>query len=185
MTNKLFPTHFRIILDEGERGAMDRLWEHNPTFNEEVDLLHAVLREGIKVMNRAAKNRQPELTRTQLEANKRSMAQSVSEKGILRDPAQTFTEHRHVENYVGFPIGERLRQRLEDFFGDHPDLDDETGFALLLDLGLRKAEEEPELVDPKQVLTDLKSELTRSTTASRKRCHDRLALLRAVCRSSG
>ena len=55
MTNKLFPTHFNVILDEGERGALEQLWHYNPGFDEEVDLFHAVLREGIAVMTRDTK----------------------------------------------------------------------------------------------------------------------------------
>ena len=102
-------------------------------------------------------------------------------KAILRGSAKIPTEHRHVENYVGLAIGERLRQKIEDFLADHPDLDDETGLALLLDLGLRKVDEEPELVDPAKVLADLKSELGRSIGSSgRQRRLVRLAQIRAL-----
>ena len=182
MPLKLFPTHFRLVLDEGERGALERLWEHNPAFDGEVDLLHAALRQGIVALTRATKDRQPEPTRTQLEANKHAKAQSVSQKGLRREPFPTPSEHRHVENYVGLPIGERLRQKIEDFLGDHPDLDDETGLALLLNLGLRNADKEPELIDPTKALADPNSALTRSTTAARQRRLLRLSQIRALAR---
>jgi hypothetical protein len=103
---------------------------------------------------------------------------------MLRERPQAFTPHRHIENYVGLPIGERLRQKLEDFLDDHRELDEETALALLLDLGLARAKEDPDQVDAKAVLSDLGCEQTGATDAARRRRLVRLAQLRALCRSS-
>jgi hypothetical protein len=94
------------------------------------------------------------------------------------------TPHRHVETYLGVFVGERLRQRLEDFLGGHEALDEETAYALLLDLGLTKAEDEPDAVDPKAVQADLKSELTGAASTTRDRRLKRLAQIRALSRES-
>lgn len=50
-------------------------------------------------------------------------------------------QRREVEAYVGFPIGEVLRARLEAFVNEHLELGEEDLYAMLLDLGLRMAEE--------------------------------------------
>jgi hypothetical protein len=47
-----------------------------------------------------------------------------------------------VENYVGVPLPEGLRRRLQTFVNDRPELTLEEACAMLLDLGLRKANEE-------------------------------------------
>jgi hypothetical protein len=53
--------------------------------------------------------------------------------------------HREVEAYVAFPIGEELRARLETFVNEHLEQGEEDLFAMLLDLGLRMANDGAEL----------------------------------------
>lgn len=47
-----------------------------------------------------------------------------------------------VENYVGVPLPEELRRKLQAFVDAHPELTVEDACAMLLDLGLRKADQE-------------------------------------------
>lgn len=49
-----------------------------------------------------------------------------------------------VENYVGVPLPEELRRKLQAFVDARPGLTVEDACAMLLDLGLRKANEEQE-----------------------------------------
>lgn len=50
----------------------------------------------------------------------------------------------HLENYVGIPLEERLRKRLEDFLAAFPDaIQEEEALAMLLDLGLERADSLP------------------------------------------
>jgi len=59
------------------------------------------------------------------------------------------TRHRQVEPYICFPIGEELRRRLEDFLKDNPDVDEETAYALLLERGVWKTEDERDAEAPR------------------------------------
>lgn len=202
---KLFPSHHNLVLDAEERGALDDLFDLNPLLDDERELLHRVLRAGIKTMNQhAEKHRDPhEPTRTQVETAKRASSQDVGRKRSVHFPrhvAIDFTNDqrdrldyladrvphesdaallsevlslgicamrevvdrasatetdgstleapspkrpRSVENYLGIPIREGLRQRLEDFLADCPGvISDEDAFAMLIELGLRRAERE-------------------------------------------
>jgi hypothetical protein len=165
MTIKLFPTRFNLVLPADEQSSFQELWEYNPEFREEIQLLHAVIRAGIEQMIRTTEERQPSLKRTNLEANKRSTAQTAGQKALLREQAQPPFNHRHIETYIATFVGETLRQRLEDFLCERDDIDEETAYALLLDLGLQKAEEDPDAVNPDEV----KSDLSRTASARQRR----------------
>jgi hypothetical protein len=95
---------------------------------------------------------------------------------------QTEFGHRHIETYIATFVGETLRQRLEDFLDEYEDIDEETAYALLLELGLQKAEKEPDAVDAHSVQSDLRSELSRATASVRTRRLNRLARLRVLVR---
>ena len=135
MPPRLFPTHFNIILDAYQRSALEDLFELDPHLLDEVELLHDVIREGIKAMNRAAEERGDtrgiEPTRTEVEASKEARAaRSWSSKSWAPTP------HRHIESYIAFPIDEGLRQDLEDFLDANESLGEEEAYALLLARGL-------------------------------------------------
>ena len=50
--------------------------------------------------------------------------------------------HHHVERYLCFSVSEEMRQRLEDYLGDHPEVDEEAGCAMLLEMGLDQVAKE-------------------------------------------
>ena len=62
---------------------------------------------------------------------------------VMPDATKNHSEpvrERHVENYVGVPLQERLRIKLERFVAAFPDaIPEEDLFAMLLDLGLEEA----------------------------------------------
>src|SRR5580658_4985689 len=124
MAIKLFPTRFNLVLPPDQQSSFQELWEYNPEFREEVQLLHAVIRAGIKAMIRTTEARQPALKR-KLHEYKRANAQTAGQRRLLRDQEQPPFNHRHIETYVATFIGETLRQDLEDFLDAHPDLDEE------------------------------------------------------------
>lgn len=132
---KLFPTHFRVILSEEERSALDTLWDElGGQMDEEVEMIHRALQEGIKVLNREVeaqrRNADRPPTRTQLEAQKRTEKRA---RRLSPDSAV-------VENYVATPISGELQRRLEAFLIRHPDMSEEDAIQHLLDVGLRSGE---------------------------------------------
>lgn len=155
---KLFPTHIRLILDGSEQNALGTLWDElGGQMDEEVEMVHRALREGIKVLNREveAQRRNPDRppTRSQLEARRSAekRAGDISKVPIART--------REVENYVAAPIGEELRRGLGLYLAKHPDLTEEEAIEYLLSVGLDAEEEKP-------------------TTLDRAACRARLSLLR-------
>jgi hypothetical protein len=73
--------------------------------------------------------------------------QEAAEKAARPPVAPNFATGRRriaraatVERYIGAPIPEELRLRLEQFLGSHPELDQERCIAALLGLGLDQAE---------------------------------------------
>lgn len=63
----------------------------------------------------------------------------------------------HVERYIGLPVGEQLRQDLEDALSMQEGLSEEIFLASLLDLGLRTLHERPDALDPRKVKEDLRT----------------------------
>ena len=90
MTAKLFPTHFRLILDEVERLHMDHLYNLDPHLVDELELLHKVIDKGIAVMKQEAEeNRDPHnMTRTQLSASKSAAVGQLAFKAAPIKPAR-------------------------------------------------------------------------------------------------
>lgn len=133
MPPKQFPTHFKIILTEQERAALDTLFDLDTQLIDEVDLLHEVIAAGIRVKNRAMEEKRDTTspTRTEIEASKEARAaRSWSSK------SWTPTPHRHIESYIAFPIDEGLRQDLENFLDANESLGEEEAYVLLLARGL-------------------------------------------------
>lgn len=107
-----FPSTMQVKLSPAQRIAMEELADQEPHENDE-RLLNKVVSRGIEAMRDDA---------------------SSSEMTTLAKRMQ----HREVENYIGVPLEERLRRKLEAFLRDHPDgISEEDAAAMLLDLGLR------------------------------------------------
>lgn len=83
------------------------------------------------------------------------LADFESENDRQKHPGQVSIPH--IERYIGLPVGEKLRQDLEDALADHDDLSEEIFLASLLDLGLRTLHEKPEALDPEKVNDDLRT----------------------------
>lgn len=76
MAPKPLPEHYRIILEPAELTALETIYEVQPWWREPVELLHMVIQEGLKAMNRAgASKRDPtESTRSEIEVNREAKA---------------------------------------------------------------------------------------------------------------
>jgi len=119
---KPFPTHFKIILDPQEQSALENLYELAPHLRDEVELIHKAIQKGIVVLNQEATARKKE-----------------PEYHPTRSELQASGSHQ-VENYVGIPLEERLRRKLQAFLDAHPDaMPEEKAYALLLELGVDRA----------------------------------------------
>lgn len=177
MTVKPFPTHFWVILDPTEQAHLHELFDKDPHLVDEFELVHKALGKGIAVMQREHHaNRDPRnMTRTEL-------GTSASSSGRRSKRSQLPAGHRDVESYLGVPVGEELRQRLEDALSEHPEVDEETFYAAVLDVGLRKLEKDPEAFDPARVKEDLESPLSSELAGRREHRARWLALCRKVAR---
>jgi len=180
MTAKPFPTHFWVILNPKEQWDLHELFDQDPHLIDEFELVHKALAKGITVMQHEYRaNRDPHnLTRTDLSAPEASSAR----QSALGKRSHSAARHRHVENYLGVPIGELLRERLESALSEHPEMGEETFYAVLLDLGLQKLGEEPDAPDPSKVTDDLESPLSIKVAARREHRARWLALCRSVAR---
>lgn len=82
----------------------------------------------------------------------REMARMNRDLGLAETPETVSA--RRVENYIGIPLTEGLRQALESLVNAHPDLEEENLFAALLELGLTKAQEDPKALGPTRSAQD-------------------------------
>jgi hypothetical protein len=93
----------------------------------------------------------------------RERARIKRDLGLADFPEGEAEKHRgesaspHIERYLGLPVGERLRQDLEDAFSKHDGLSEEIFLASLLDLGLQALHEKPDAIDPRKVKDDLRT----------------------------
>lgn len=159
---KMFPEHFNLLLDADEHAALDDLYDLDPYLDGPNELLHQVLRAGIRALNELTRKhpKDPhEPTRTQVEATKRKNAQKSDrspekekERGIYPKP------HYHIEDKITLPLERRLRMRLEDFLAENQGvMSDAESLQMLLDLGLEHAADER----PDHVLDMIKKEYRR------------------------
>jgi hypothetical protein len=74
----------------------------------------------------------------------REMARMRRDLGLAETPDHEEAPTRPVESYIGVPLPEGLRQGLESALNAHPDLEEETLYTALLELGLKGV-----LADPK------------------------------------
>lgn len=72
MAPRPLPDHYSIILEPKDLHALENIYEVQPWWREPVELLHMVIREGLKSMNRAgASKRDPtESTRSEIEVRR-------------------------------------------------------------------------------------------------------------------
>lgn len=88
-----------------------------------------------------------------LEAERdREVARMRHDLGLAETPETAST--RRVENYIGIPLTEDLRQALESMVNAHPDLEEENLYAALLELGLTKVQEDPRALGPTKSTQD-------------------------------
>ncbi len=76
----------------------------------------------------------------------REMARMNRDLGLAETAENAST--RQVENYIGVPLSEGLRQGLESLVNAYPDVEEENLFAALLELGLKKVQEDPKTLAP-------------------------------------
>ena len=74
----------------------------------------------------------------------REMARMNRDLGLAEAPDDDDAPNRPVGRYIGVPLPEGLRQGLESALNAHPDLEEETLYTALLELGLKGV-----LADPK------------------------------------
>lgn len=75
MAPRPLPDHYSIILEPQELHALETIYEVQPWWREPLELLHMVIREGLKAMNRAgASKRDPtESTRSEIEVRQEKL----------------------------------------------------------------------------------------------------------------
>lgn len=89
------------------------------------------------------------------------------------------TPDRQVENYIGVPLSEGLRQGLASMVSAYPDLEEESLYAALLELGIKSVRDDPKVLAPTRSLRDARSVLeTKEAARQRHRAEWRL-----LCRS--
>jgi hypothetical protein len=178
---KLFPNRFRLLLTEHERLDLDELYNLDTVVDDEVEPLHKAIAAGIHALQQVAKKRDPtQPTRIQLEANKRSVAQTTCQKGVHPANRASTQSDENEASWVACPISDKLRGKFESYLDAHPDLDETSALARLLERGLQGAEHEPGVVEADQPI-DERSELSRNASAARRRRMRRRAMLQTVC----
>lgn len=84
-----------------------------------------------------------------LEAERdQEVARMRRDLGLAETPAGEGTPDRQVENYIGVPLSEDLRQGLESIVNAYPDVEEESLFSALLELGVEKVQEDPKVLRP-------------------------------------
>ncbi len=105
------------------REHLDEFLRTHPELNEKT-VWSALLELGL----RRAKEKPDQPTRTQMEAERRTVAS-------------------HAENYIGLAVDPLQQQAINEFLHAHPHLEEEDAVSILLDLGLRAADKEPFAMD--------------------------------------
>lgn len=76
----------------------------------------------------------------------REMARMNRDLGLAETPDGDHPLGRQVENYIGVPLSEGMRQGLESLVNAYPDVEEENLYAALLELGLKKVQEDPKVL---------------------------------------
>ena len=116
-----FPRHVELDLTEEQRAGMQYLVDHLP-HEDDTLLLSQVLSRGIQLVE---------------EESRHGLANSFKP---FEEGSRIRARH-DVPNYIGVPLAERLREKLQRFLDAHPDaIGEEQAAAMLLDLGLHSTE---------------------------------------------
>lgn len=78
----------------------------------------------------------------------REMARMTRDLGLAEAPEGKPPRDRQVENYIGVFLPEGLRQAVESSVNAYPDVDEEHLYAALLEIGLKKVQEDPKALAP-------------------------------------
>lgn len=133
---KEFPERYDLVLDHGEHTALEDLYDLFPKLDDELALIHQAIRKGIGVLAREAEDRDPhEPKRSQLRTRASDTSQALGD-----------APPRRIFQFVSTPVPEWLGRRLEKILDAHPDLDEETAWERLLELGAERVEEVPDLL---------------------------------------
>lgn len=76
----------------------------------------------------------------------REMARMNRDLGLAETTEGETAGNRQVENYIGVPLSEGLRQGIESLVDAYPDVEEENLYAALLELGLTKVQEDPKVL---------------------------------------
>lgn len=88
-----------------------------------------------------------ELHAVELERD-REVARMRRDLGVAETPEGETTPSRRMENYIGVPLSEGLRRGVESMLNAQPGLEEESLFSALLELGLKKVQEDPKALQP-------------------------------------
>lgn len=78
----------------------------------------------------------------------REMARMNRDLGLAEAPEDDDRPNRPVANNIGIPLPEPLRRGLESALNAHPDLEEETLYTALLELGLKGVLQDPKALRP-------------------------------------
>jgi len=132
-----FPKRIELDLTLEQQERMQYLADHLPHESDEA-LLSEVLSRGIDIV-------QHETRHDLASPFKPSFAPS---KDGVAGPSHVRGPRHEVPNYIGIPLEDDLRERLQQFLDSYPGtIDEEEGYAMLLDLGLDTANHRP-IADP-------------------------------------
>lgn len=82
----------------------------------------------------------------------REVARMRRDLGLAETPeGESRPRGRRIESYIGTPIPEGLRQGLEAMLNANPNLDEENLYCALLEIGLKKVQEDPKALAPRAV----------------------------------
>jgi len=97
---KEFPTHYRLILEPVEHTALEHLYELEPRWREPLELLHSVIREGIRAMNRAgaAKRDPTRPTRSEVEVSREQDAARLQRSAQTKSPVLALLDKIEAED---------------------------------------------------------------------------------------
>lgn len=111
MAPRPLPDHYSIILEPKELSALENIYEVQPWWREPVELLHTVIREGLKSMNRggASKRDPTESTRSEIEVNREARAKLSAQE---RNPVVALLDRLEAGDAFSLKFPARLTVEL-------------------------------------------------------------------------
>lgn len=97
---KEFPTHYRLILEPAEHTALEHLYELEPRWREPLELLHKVIQEGVRAMNRggASKRDPTRPTRSEVEVSREQDAARLQRSAQTKSPVLALLDKIEAED---------------------------------------------------------------------------------------